>query len=160
METPHENRVEQIKALAEALHRSVVKHRAYVGICKDDKELTGAIIPMLDEALTHAPAILKWCEEMERKAMINAPVKNFNLERLQNQNPISTKTYTIDENNLPKGPHWDIQGACYTAEKVDPAMFDGSTWAWMPRNLRAIAKGYDGQELFPFIMPTPPESEA
>lgn len=63
-----------------------------------------------------------------------------------------TVTIPIDENNLPEGPHWDDEGACYVAEKCDPDAF-GCTWYWTARNLKAFAKGYGGQKLYPFILP-------
>lgn len=37
--------------LREVLERSLIKHKAYVGICEGDKELVTAIIPMIEEAL-------------------------------------------------------------------------------------------------------------
>lgn len=64
----------------------------------------------------------------------------------------TTTTIPIDENNLPKGPRWDDEGACYTAEKVNPAVF-GCTWYWSARNLKALAKGYQGQRLHPYSPP-------
>lgn len=63
-----------------------------------------------------------------------------------------TETRRIDENSLPEGPHWDEEGACYVAERCDPATF-GCTWRWSARNAKALAKGYQGQPLHDAIIP-------
>jgi len=61
MKTPHENMVEQIKALVEALEGVIrVADRKTVEFDK------------AREALTHAPALVRWCEEMEKVRSIAA----------------------------------------------------------------------------------------
>lgn len=43
--------LEQNQKMREAIERSLIKHKAYVGICEGDKELNQAIIPMLEQTL-------------------------------------------------------------------------------------------------------------
>lgn len=64
------------------------------------------------------------------------------------ESTITTKTYPIDINNLPKGLYWDKDGACYQAKlcNIDPA---DNGWRWAARNPLALGKGYSGQELHP-----------
>lgn len=47
-------------ALREALTRAERKLAAYVGVCKDDKELTDTVLPMTRQALA-SPAPDGWC---------------------------------------------------------------------------------------------------
>lgn len=56
-------------------------------------------------------------------------------------------TTKITADNLPKGPHWDKDGACYVATKL-ATLPEG--WYWQARNAKALAKGYCGQELFDY----------
>lgn len=54
-------------------------------------------------------------------------------------------TIPITVDNLPKGPRWDADGACYEAVAV-PSLPDG--WYWQACNLKALEKGYEGQTLY------------
>jgi len=47
----HTRALEVMDKMAEALKRSEIKHKAYIGICDGDKELNEAIIPVIREAL-------------------------------------------------------------------------------------------------------------
>ena len=64
-----------------------------------------------------------------------------------------TTPLTID--NLPKGPLWDEDGACFEA-----VLCDGNTgpiveWFWSCRNLKAMAKGKPDKEMYDFVSPSP-----
>lgn len=52
----------------------------------------------------------------------------------------------ITPDNLPEGPRWDADGACYKAVKIPTP----EGWYWHACNEAARAKGYQGQELFDF----------
>jgi hypothetical protein len=41
-----------IVTIHQALRRAEMKLRAYIGVCKDDKELTETVLPMVDQALS------------------------------------------------------------------------------------------------------------
>jgi hypothetical protein len=43
--------------LLAALRRAEMKLAAYVGVCKDDKELTDTILPMIDRAIQKANGV-------------------------------------------------------------------------------------------------------
>lgn len=55
-------------------------------------------------------------------------------------------TTKITADNLPKGPYWDKDGACYEATKLSLP----EDWYWRACNEKALAKGYCGQELFDY----------
>lgn len=59
-------------------------------------------------------------------------------------------TTPITKDNLPKGPHWDEDGACFTCELDDPVT-TGCEWRWKPNNTKAFAKGAPDKELFPYV---------
>lgn len=55
----------------------------------------------------------------------------------------------ITKDSLPKGPFWDEDGACFSAELDDPAT-TGCEWRWKPNNWLAFEKCQPDKELFPF----------
>lgn len=65
---------------------------------------------------------------------------------------IETVTVKITKDNLPKGPRWDEDHACFEAETCDPALF-GCDWRWVPKNWKAFEKGKPDKELFDFAPP-------
>lgn len=50
-----------------------------------------------------------------------------------------TVTVPITVDNLPKGPHWESDGACWEAVRENPVT-SGCEWRWRPLNWLAFAK--------------------
>lgn len=59
----------------------------------------------------------------------------------------------ITKDDLPLGPHWDEDGACFTAITSDPAT-TGCEWRWAPNNTKAFAKGGPDKPLLAFCPPS------
>lgn len=58
-------------------------------------------------------------------------------------------TTPITEDNLPKGPLWDEDGACFSAEKCEISVY-GVPWRWVPKNGKAFGKGEPDKEMHDF----------
>ena len=67
-------------------------------------------------------------------------------------------TIPITIDNLPKGPRWEADGACWTAI-LDSSEPDG--WRWRPNNWKAFGKENPQGEMTDIItiqlLPNPPE---
>jgi hypothetical protein len=83
----------------------------------------------------------KWIVEAEneRMAMEANPVDNL----------VSVST-PITADNLPVGPRWEADGACWEAIKCDPLTF-GRDWYWSARNGKALAKLEPEGEMLDFF---------
>jgi hypothetical protein len=61
--------------------------------------------------------------------------------------------------DIPQGPHWDEDQACFVAEACDRSI-SAKGWKWVPRNARALAKGRPDKKLTQFVPPRPDKSAA
>jgi len=56
---------------------------------------------------------------------------------------IHSVTMPLTPDNLPEGPLWEADGACWRAIRCNPVT-QGCEWRWQPQNEKAFAK--DGPE--------------
>ena len=94
---------------------------------------------------SHAPT--HWMSRPAPPITITRDEKSWAID----ESKIVTETYQIPNGFMPKGNWWDEDGACYSAGHCDTAS-DGLSWRWAARNAKALAKGYRGQKLFPFVL--------
>lgn len=65
---------------------------------------------------------------------------------------LTCKTRPITWEDVKGRTFWDEDGAAYQAQQVSSASF-GRPWVFVACNLKALRKGYNGQPLFPFLLP-------
>jgi hypothetical protein len=65
---------------------------------------------------------------------------------------VDTVITPITADNLPEGPRWEEDGACWTAIKCDPSTV-GVDWRWAPNNLKAFEKERPTGEMLDFVWP-------
>lgn len=58
--------------------------------------------------------------------------------------------FPITLENLPRGPLWDDDGACFEALPCDGCTGPIGDWWWSARNIKAFEKGKPDKAMYPF----------